>query len=347
MDHIGMDVHKKESQICILAEGGELIEQRIRTEPERFAAVLGPRPPARIVIEASTDSEWVARCLEALGHEVIVVDPNFAPMYATRTRKVKTDRRDARALADACLLGAYRPAHRLSDPQRHVRGRLLVRDAVVRTRTRYISLIRALLRQHGYRVPSGSAEGFLSRVRSLALPGCLRSQIAPLLAVMRHLNTQLAYSDEAIEHIAVQDPRVQRLRSVPSVGPVTAAAFVATIDDAQRFRRAHQVEAYLGLVPREFSSGESQHRGHITKAGHARMRWLLIQVAVSILRRRPPQAEALRTWALHIAARRGQAIAVVALARRLAGILYALLRDGSVFTPQHVRHPGAVATAPA
>src|SRR5262249_43759694 len=124
MDHIGIDVHKRESQICILAEGGELIEQRIRTEPERFAAVLGNRPRARILIEASTDSEWVARCLEGLGHKVIVADPNFAPMYATRTRKITTDRRDARALADANLLGAYRPAHRLSDAQRQVRGRL-------------------------------------------------------------------------------------------------------------------------------------------------------------------------------------------------------------------------------
>ena len=115
MDHIGIDVHKRESQICIFAEGGELIEQRIRTEPERFAAVLGGRPRTRILIEASTDSEWVARCLEELGHEVIVADPNFAPMYATRTRKIKTDRRDARALAAANLLGAYRRAHRLSD----------------------------------------------------------------------------------------------------------------------------------------------------------------------------------------------------------------------------------------
>ncbi len=97
MDHIGMDVHKKASQICILTEEGELIERRVRTEPPRFAAVLGERSRARILIEASTDSEWVARCLEALGHEVIVADPNFAPMYATRTRTVKTDRRDARA----------------------------------------------------------------------------------------------------------------------------------------------------------------------------------------------------------------------------------------------------------
>jgi transposase len=339
-----MDVHKKESQICILTEDGELIERRVRTEPERFAAVLGDRPRARILIEASTESEWVARCLEALGHEVIGADPNFAPMAATRTRKVKTDRRDARALAEACLLGAYRPAHRLSDAQRHVRGRLLVRDALVRTRTAYISLIRALLRQHGYRVPSGSAEGFLRRVRALALPGRLLSQIAPLLAVMRHLNRQLAYSEQVIEEVTAHDPRVQRLRPVPSVGPVTAAAFVATIDDVRRFRRAHEVEAYLGLVPRELSSGESQRRGRITKAGHTRMRWLLIQAAVSILRRRPHEAEALRLWALRIAARRGKPIATVALARRLAGILYAILRDGSVFDPQRLRHSVAAPT---
>jgi len=346
MDHIGMDVHKKGSQICILTEEGELIERRVQTEPQRFAAVLGNRPRARILLEASTESEWVARCLEALGHEVIVADPNFAPMYATRTRKVKTDRRDARALAEACLLGAYRPAHRLSDAQRHVRGRLLVRDALVRTRTSYISLIRALLRQHGSRVPSGSAEGFLRRVLALSLPGRLLSQIAPLLAVMRPLTRQLAYSEQVIEDVTTHDLRVQRLRTAPSVGPVTAAAFVATIDDVRRFRRAHEVEAYLGLVPRELSSGESQRRGRITKAGPTRMRWLLIQAAVSILRRRPPEAEALRMWALRIAARRGKHIATVALARRLAGILYALLRDGSVFDPARLRHPGSVVALP-
>lgn len=111
------------------------MECGVRTEPERFAAVLGPRERARILMEASTDSEWVARGVERLGHAVIVADPNFAPMYATRPRKVKTDRQDARALAEDCLLGAYRPAHRLSDPQRQVRGRLVVRDALVRTQT--------------------------------------------------------------------------------------------------------------------------------------------------------------------------------------------------------------------
>ncbi len=121
----------------------------------------------------------MARCLEALGHEVIVADPNFAPMYAHRRRKVKTDRRDARALAEACVLGAYRRAHRLSDAQRHVRGRLAVREALVRTRSGYIALIRSRLRQHGWRVRSGGANAFSRRVRDLPLPGRLLSEIAP------------------------------------------------------------------------------------------------------------------------------------------------------------------------
>jgi transposase len=149
-----------------------------------------------------------------------------------------------------------------------VRGRLTVRHALVRTRTSYITVIRSLLRQHGWRVRSGGADAFIARVWELPLPGCLLSEIAPLLAVMRAVNAQLAYSDEPIEAMSRSDERVRRLRSVPSIGPVTAAALVSSIDDVTRFRGAHEVEAYLGLVPRELSSGESQRRGRITKAGH-------------------------------------------------------------------------------
>jgi len=115
MDNIGLDLHQRESQLCILTEEGEVVERRIVTSRERSTAVLGERPRARILLEASTESEWVARHLESLGHEVIVADPNFAPMYATRSRRVKTDRRDARTLAEAGRLGAYRSAHRASD----------------------------------------------------------------------------------------------------------------------------------------------------------------------------------------------------------------------------------------
>jgi transposase len=158
MDTIGLDLHKRESQLCILAPDGTAREQRIVTSRERFTAVLGPLAPATVLLEASTESEWVARHLEALGLTVIVADPNYAPMYATRARRVKTDRRDARTLAEACRLGAYRPAHRLSDAQRHVRADLAVRDAVVRTRTRYVALIKAAVRREGLRLTQGDPE---------------------------------------------------------------------------------------------------------------------------------------------------------------------------------------------
>jgi transposase len=135
MESIGIDVHKVNSQICVIGENAEVLEERrIQTDRERFTAVLGKRPKARVLIEASTESEWVARCLEEHGHEVIVADPNFAPMYATRSKRVKTDRRDARTLAEACRLGAYRPAHRTSEEQRRVRAELAVREGLVRTR---------------------------------------------------------------------------------------------------------------------------------------------------------------------------------------------------------------------
>ena len=179
MGHIGIDVHKTQSQVCILNESGERIEQRILTDRVRFGEVFGGRPGARILIEASTESEWVARCLEQLGHEGIVADPNFAPMYATRSRRVKTDRRDARALAEACQLGAYRPAHRTSETQRLVRAHLTVREALVRTRSRYISVVRSLLRREGLRVRGGEAKSFGRRVGELEVPRALALAIEP------------------------------------------------------------------------------------------------------------------------------------------------------------------------
>jgi transposase len=134
---------------------------------------------------------------------------------------------------------------------------------------------------------------------------------------------------------------------VPNIGPVTAAAYGAALDDAHRFGRAHQVEAYLGLVPREWSSGETQRRGRITKAGSGRVRWLLIQAAASMVRLRDPRTADLREWAGRIAARRGKKIAVVALARRLAGILLALLRDGTVYEARVGQPRGRQSAVPA
>ena len=333
MDHVGIDVHKRESQLCMLNPEGEVTEVRISTTRERFRAVLGDQPRAKVLIESSTESEWVARCLEGLGHEVIVADPGFAPMYGMRRRRVKTDARDARALAEACRSGVYRLAHRRSEQQRRVTAGLVVREALVRSRTSFISVVRALLRKEGLRAASGSAEHFPERVSRLEMPGRLRSEVAPLLAAMVKENEQLAWCDAAVEEATKNDPMVALLRTAPRIGPVTAAAFRAVVDNVERFRGPHQLAAYLGLVPREKSSGETQHRGRITRAGDSRTRSLLVQASQRIRYSKVPETLGLRMWAKRIEVRRGKAVATVALARKLAGILFAMLRDGTPFDP--------------
>lgn len=333
MEHIGIDVHKRECQVCILTESGELIERRIRTERGRLAELLGKRERAKILLEASTESEWVARCLEELGHEVVVADPNFAAMYATRSRKVKTDKRDARTLAEACKLGAYRPAYRVSETRRHIRAQLTVRETLVRSRARYIIVVGALVRGAGLRVGTGGASTFLRRLSQVQMPGALKAQVAPMLAAMVSLNEQIAFLDGVLGRLAEQDGQVARLCTVPGVGPVVASAFACAVDEAKRFETAHQVEAYLGLVPSESSSGEKQRKGHITKAGNTRVRWLLVQASLCILRMKTPPTAHLRQWAERIAQRRGRRIAAVALARKLAGVMFAMMRDGTEFKP--------------
>jgi len=344
MEHIGIDVHKKDSQVCILPETGAPIEIRMPTRADRFEEVLGGRKRAKVLIEASTESEWVARCLETVGHEVIVADPNYSPMYGARTRRVKTDRRDARALAEACRTGTYRPAHRRTDAQRSVNARLAVRDALVRTRSRYITLVRALLRSQGTRVTSGEAETFVARIEALTLPGQLKSQIGPILAMLLPLEKQIAYCDSAIAAATRKDPVVNQLQTAPSVGPITAAAFRALVDDAARFRGPHQLEAYIGLVPSELSSGEKQRKGRITKTGNSRVRWLLVQAAHGIRRSKSVETLGLRTWANRIETKRGRGVAVVALARKLAGILFAMMRDGTCFRADLAKREVALAT---
>jgi transposase len=194
-------------------------------------------------------------------------------MYATRSRKVKTDKRDARTLAEACRLGAYRPAHRTSDEQRHVRAQLAVREAMVRTRSRYISLVSTLLRRNGLRIHnSGYTPTFLKRLAQLELSASLREEIAPLVLLLQSLNEQIKQADHQLAALAEGNEVLARLRTVPGVGVITATSFVSTLDEAERFAGAKQARAYLGLVPSERSSGERQQRGHISKAGPGRAR---------------------------------------------------------------------------
>ncbi len=336
MEHVGIDLGKRQSQVCTLTEDGELKQRRILTTRDRITAVFGKRAPTRILIEACAGSEWVARVLEELGHEVIVADPNYAPMYVHRTRRIKTDKRDAEALALACREGHYRPAHRLSDEQRLMRTHLAVRRAMVETRAGYISAVGAQLWLLGIRVPSGSLAGFASRVAKLELPVELRYAVEPLLDIMRELNDKIESANAELKTLVESCPTTRRLTTVVGVGPVTASTFVSVIDTVERFSSARELAAYVGLVPREWSSSESQRRGSITKAGNTRLRTLLVEAAWTVLRCPKPETAALRDWALRIAGRRGKAKAAVALARRLSRILYAMWRDASDYDPSRL-----------
>jgi transposase len=211
------------------------------------------------------------------------------------------------------------------------------------TRARYTrriistsSVLRAVLRRDGVRVPSGGAATFGQRVQTIPLSATQARLVAPLVALLKPLNRQLAVLEAQLARGVAAHAAARRLCTVPGVGPVTAAAVVATLDDVGRFASAGQVAAYVGLVPRERSSGEQQRRGPLTKAGNSRVRWLLVQAAWAYWRSRGTAGTVLRAWVERLAARRGRLRAVVALARRLARILYAVWRDGTVYKPVRI-----------
>ena len=326
-----IDLHSKHSRIRIIDDEGRVLRDRqVVTERTALVRAFTGVGPVRILLEAGTESEWVAQSLEAGGYAVIVADPNFAPMYGELQRRVKTDQRDVAALAEANRRGWYRAAYRPSAAQRATRQVLRAREQLVQARTGTIGVIRALLRQQGYRAPKATSERFAATVTALELPPGLAATIAPLTRTLATLSTEIRTFDVALAAVAAADPIVGRLQTVPGVGLIVATSFRAFVDDVTRFGSATQVSAAMGLVPREDSSADRRHRGHITKAGPSPLRSVLVQAAW--VHWRVNKGGALRAWVDRIAARRGKRIAVVALARRLSRILYAIWRDETVYT---------------
>jgi transposase len=328
MEYGAIDLHSRKTLIRIVDEDGAVtLDRTIATTREGFAQVFGARARMRVLLETGTESEWVAQAIEAAGHEVVVADPNYALMYGVTVRAVKTDRRDVAALAEACRLGVFRVAHRTSAAQRDIRRQLRVREQFIRMRTQAINLVRAQLRQEGYRLPPGSSATTAARCRALTLTPALRETLAPVLGLLDDLAPRIKACDAAVATRATADPVVRRLMTAPGVGPVVGLTYRAVIDDVARFPDASTSTAFLGLVPREDSSGTRRRKGGITKRGPTALRVLLIQAAWGIWRQRQGRA-ALHAWVERLAARRGRRIAIVALARRLARILYAMWRDG-------------------
>ena len=331
MEYGAIDLHLKASLIRIVdAEGVVLVDRTVATTRAALTQVFAGRAPLRVLVESGTESEWVAQTVEGCGHGVIVADPNYALMYGQRARRIKTDKRDVAALAEACRLGIYRAAHRVSAAQREARRVVRIREQLVRMRTQTINQLRAQLRQEGIRLGPGSAETVVPRLDALALPAALRAGLAPLRAVLASLAPVIAAATADVGARASADPVVRRLLTVPGIGPITAVTYRAALDSWERFRDASAATAFLDLVPREDSSGTRHRKGAITKAGPGPVRALLVQAAWVVWRQRQGRA-ALHAWVERLAARRGRRIAVVALARRLARILFAVWRDETAY----------------
>lgn len=338
MRSVALDLGVRETAFCEV-RSGLVVARRTVAELTSLEDLLGPGTGhARVAIEACREAWHVHDVLTTWGHEVLLVDTTRTKRIGIRHHGRKTDRIDAELLARAVEQGGIPIAHVLSPARRELRDVLGVRRALVETRSQYITTIRGLARSRGERLGTCAADDFLAKVAKAQLqPETLRT-IGPLLSALQRVAVELAHTNVRLEELGRAEPVIGRLTTAPSVGLVVAAAFVSVIDEARRFTGAHQVESYLGLVPREASTGGKRKLGSITKQGNSYMRQLLVQSASSILRIGASN-DPLRQWGRALVERRGRKIAVVALARRLAGILWSMWRKGTVYEPARLGAP--------
>lgn len=332
MEHLAIDLGGRESQICVRTAEGVIVEER-RCKTTELGKYLHGRAKSRVVVETCAESFAVAAAAQLSGHEVRVVPATLVRTLGVGARRLKTDRRDAQALSEVSCRIDLPSVHIRSPQARDTRTLCSMRDGLVQARTQLSNTVRGWLRMQLVRVKSGGVETLGKRLREkfLAQPNGMPAFVERQLLAIEALTTQIAAASEDIAQHATQNEVCRRLMSVPGVGPITAARFVATLDVPTRFMDAHHVGSYLGLTPSENSSSEQVRRGSITKAGDSNMRWLLVQAAWSLWRTRPH--DPMVQWAQQVAYRRGRRVAIVALARKLAGVLFALWRDQTSYTP--------------
>jgi transposase len=333
---IGLDVGERFVELCVVDVDGAVLERgrlptRLAALEVRFACL----PRSRVVLETGKHSPWVSRALESWGHEVIVA--NARRVYLISRSLGKSDQADAETLArlgrvDSKLL---RPVtHRGAQTQADL-ALLRAREALVRSRTLQINHTRHVVGSFGGALPKCSAESF-PRKASEAIPAELAGALKPLLEMIEALTQKIRVLEREIERVSQERyPETTRLRQVPGVGPITALAYVLVLEDPRRYRTARSVGAYLGLVPKRRGSGESDPQLRITKSGDRMLRCLLVQAAHYILGPFGPESD-LRQYGLAICARGGanaKKRAVVAVARKLSVLLYALWTSGSPYEP--------------
>lgn len=334
---IGVDLGDRWSQVCVLDVDGEIVEQsRFLTRPETLRERFSSCAPCRVAIEVGTHSPWVSSLLAQCGHEVLVANPRR--LRAIYENDTKSDQVDAEMLARIA-----RTDPKLLHPIRHrgVQARqdlaiLRGRDALVRSRTLEINHVRGVLKSFGVRIPRCSAGALVKRVD--AVDESLRTLVAPIIEMIRTLTAAIKEYERRIEAMETKYPDVRLLRQVRGVGPLTATAYVLTIEDPYRFSRSRAVGTYLGLRSARSQSGDTDPQRRITKAGDPMLRRLLVTSAQYILGPFGPDTD-LRRKGLEIAARGGKRAkkrAIVAVARRLAVLLHRLWITGEVYEPLRI-----------
>lgn len=332
MEHVAIDLGSRESQICVRQADGTILEEK-RLPTRKLAEDLRRRSCSRVVMETSAEAFKIADAALSCGHEVRVVPATLVKTLGVGARGVKSDLRDARTLSQVSCQIDLPSVHIPSHESRELKSICGSRDVLIEARTRVINNVRGWLRTQLWRVRSGAVRTLPGRVRAharayeLTLPEHIERQ----LVVIEEICVQVKAADRQLDIASRDSALCRRLMTVPGVGPVTAVRFMAAIDDVSRFRKAHALESYLGLTPGEDSSAERQRRTGITKAGPSALRRCLIQGAWSAFRTAPTQP--MVAWATRIALRRSKYIAIVALARKMAGILFALWRDGTSYRP--------------
>lgn len=336
---VGLDLSDRISHFHVQRGDGHTLETgKVATTRESLAVLFERWKGCRLVIEAGGHSPWISRLGTACGMEVVVANPSRVELISKSNRK--TDRTDAQVLTE---LGRTNPqllapiTHRSAEAQVHL-GVLRSRDELVRSRTSMINHVRGVLKSNGYRAATCSADSFGKR-SSTVIPAELQVALQPIVALVASLTSTIHELDGQIEQLCAERyPITRALRQIGGVGPVVALTFVLTLDDPKRFRRARDVGAYLGLVPRKKSSGASDPQMHITKAGDRSMRRLLVIAANYILGCFGPDCD-LRRFGLKIAGagndKTAKKRARVAVARKLAVRMHHLWRTGEVYDPLH------------
>jgi transposase len=317
---------------------GAITEEARRSTTE-LGRWLATRAPARVVLETCTEAFRLAGVAQQHGHEVRVVAATLVRALGVGQRGLKNDERDARTLSEASCRIDLPSVHIPTVISQEVKAICVSRETLVRTRTVLVNRVRSYLRSRIGERLRATPDTLPAKVRRALVDDAegLPAHLERLLVVLETLRTQIAEADAELKALARADIRMRRLMTVPGVGPVTAARFVAALDDVDRFPNAASVASYLGLIPGENTTGFRTKRTRLTRAGAPQVRWALGQAAWSLYLHRP--RDPMVQWAKQVATRRGSQVAIMALARKLAHVLYALWKHGTTYDPVRGARP--------